>query len=436
MATAKAMAPPHRAIYAYAAQEPDELTLHVGDAVHVQQQQDDGWWFGVVVTDSRPRCGLFPGCYVEKVLSEEAVAGAACRLQARVRGRLARAVEVVTEVSTNATINLIRELESRAVRAEESLKEERRAARAFRDATTSSLGVLETTLAKSLAPLGGVVLEAPRGDATFWEAGGTQRASSRADDFGRAVAEHLSAKIRQGVLGRRVVAWEDFCDALAACQPRRRRKDDDAGKPPRRRKRDLDEAASSLQARVRGHQQRAQTRTPAADDDDRLVRVLARFQKPLREVFRKYRKGRAVTAQDFVRLCREEKISPTLLSHQEVAAVCRATLAEHDVHGLDEANLSRALARVACAAYAAVPTMGVGDKVEALFIHMGLAERLVEAARQARPAPMEHPFAEPGPVRASPDPPSGRRKAPSPAAAAARRAQRRAGASPSPPRGP
>ena len=50
--------------------------------------------------------------------------------------------------------------------------------------------------------------------------------------------------------------------------------------------------------------------------------------------------------------------------------------------GLDEANLSRALARVACAAYAAVPTMGVGDKVGALFIHMGLAERLVEAARQ------------------------------------------------------
>ena len=90
-----------------------------------------------------------------------------------------------------------------------------------------------------LADLGAEVIkvEAPRGDATFWEAGGTQRASSRADDFGRAVAEHLSAKIRQGVLGRRVVAWEDFCDALAACQPRRRRKDDDAGKPRRRRER-------------------------------------------------------------------------------------------------------------------------------------------------------------------------------------------------------
>ena len=70
------------------------------------------------------------------------------------------------------------------------------------------------------------------------------------------------------------------------------------------------------------------------------------------------------------------------------------TLGSRTRAGLDEANLSRALARVACAAYAAVPTMGVGDKVEALFIHMGLAERLVEAARQSRPA-QKHPFDEP-----------------------------------------
>ena len=101
--------------------------------------------------------------------------------------------------------------------------------------------------------------------------------------------------------------------------------------------------------------------------------------------------------------------------------MCRATLGESDTSGLDEANLSRALARVACAAYAAVPTMGVGDKVEALFIHMGLAERLVEAARQSRPA-QKHPFDEPRSggfgasplsfgkqrrVKASPAPPGG-----------------------------
>ena len=36
---------PHKAVYAYQAQEPDELTLSVGDEVHVQQRQEDGWWF-------------------------------------------------------------------------------------------------------------------------------------------------------------------------------------------------------------------------------------------------------------------------------------------------------------------------------------------------------------------------------------------------------
>ena len=79
---------PHKAVYAYQAQEPDELTLSVGDEVHVQQRQEDGWWFGVIVTDGAPRCGLFPGLYVERVVDQ---AAAACLLQARVRGRLARA---------------------------------------------------------------------------------------------------------------------------------------------------------------------------------------------------------------------------------------------------------------------------------------------------------------------------------------------------------
>ena len=78
---------PHKAVYAYQAQEPDELTLSVGDEVHVQQRQEDGWWFGVIVTDGAPRCGLFPGLYVEKVVDQ---AAAACLLQARVRGGRAR----------------------------------------------------------------------------------------------------------------------------------------------------------------------------------------------------------------------------------------------------------------------------------------------------------------------------------------------------------
>ena len=69
---------PHKAVYAYTAQEPDELTLSVGDEVHVQQRQEDGWWFGVIVTDGAPRCGLFPGLYVEKVVDQAAAALGFC----------------------------------------------------------------------------------------------------------------------------------------------------------------------------------------------------------------------------------------------------------------------------------------------------------------------------------------------------------------------
>ena len=39
-----------------------------------QQRQEDGWWFGVIVTDGAPRCGLFPGLYVEKVVDQAAAA--------------------------------------------------------------------------------------------------------------------------------------------------------------------------------------------------------------------------------------------------------------------------------------------------------------------------------------------------------------------------
>mmetsp|Transcript_32492 Transcript_32492/g.100558 ORF Transcript_32492/g.100558 Transcript_32492/m.100558 type:complete len:468 (-) Transcript_32492:58-1461(-) len=330
--------------------------------------------------------------------------------------------------------------------------------------------------ARALAPLGGVVLEAPRGDAQFWDDGGARRPSDRGDArfragrqkrsrrllqdacslvravnkngvalakfearpgravgyraqaLGRKLAEHLAPKIRPGVLGRRTVSWEDFCEVLLSIKPdaapapapapaaAARRRRSTQPKPTQQKRKtepkkapapapepepDLDRTASRLQAMIRGRSARrvARTKTEEPKPDDRLVRVLARFQQPLRDVFRTYaaRRGgagslRVVAPADFLRLCRELGASPALLQHADVAAVCRATLADAgpDAPGFDEANLSRALARIAVAAYAAVPNLGVGDKVEALFIHMGLAERLVERARAAKPKAAAH----------------------------------------------
>ena len=110
---------------------------------------------------------------------------------------------------------------------------------------------------------------------------------------------------------------------------------------------------------------------------------------------RKCRKGRRSSAPGLPQtLSGGEASAPALLSHQEVAAVCRATLGER-ASGLDEAELVAGAGARRLRRCAAVPHNGVGDKVEALFIHMGLAERLVEAARPARPILTSHPFDEP-----------------------------------------
>ena len=61
----------------------------------------------------------------------------------------------------------------------------------------------------------------------------------------------------------------------------------------------------------------------------------------------------------------------------------RGALGDGETGGLDGPGLRKCLERLAVAAYATVPTMGVGDKVEALFLHMGLAEKLIEATRAA-----------------------------------------------------
>ena len=50
-----------RAVYDYAAQTPQELTIHEGDVIEVIKQSEDGWWEGIL----NGKRGEFPGTYVE-----------------------------------------------------------------------------------------------------------------------------------------------------------------------------------------------------------------------------------------------------------------------------------------------------------------------------------------------------------------------------------
>lgn len=54
-----------RALYAYAARLPDELSLYPGDVLSVYRQQPDGWWLG----ECAGAVGIFPATYVEQIPS-------------------------------------------------------------------------------------------------------------------------------------------------------------------------------------------------------------------------------------------------------------------------------------------------------------------------------------------------------------------------------
>ncbi|KAJ1460555.1 hypothetical protein M885DRAFT_612594 [Pelagophyceae sp. CCMP2097] len=120
-----------------------------------------------------------------------------------------------------------------------------------------------------------------------------------------------------------------------------------------------------------------------ADDDARLGDVLSRYARGTRALFRTYSKafghGRNLVApNDFLKLCKDCSVCTQLLSRQEATAICKLSLARAAANGvkydpgLGEAELSRALARVAVAAYSHMPQMAVSDKVAALLSHMGL----------------------------------------------------------------
>uniref|UniRef100_A0AAR2KVF6 Osteoclast-stimulating factor 1 n=1 Tax=Pygocentrus nattereri TaxID=42514 RepID=A0AAR2KVF6_PYGNA len=59
----KPRAPQCRALYAYDAQDTDELSFNADDIIEIVNEDPSGWWFGRL----RGREGVFPGNYVEKI---------------------------------------------------------------------------------------------------------------------------------------------------------------------------------------------------------------------------------------------------------------------------------------------------------------------------------------------------------------------------------
>ncbi|MED6251576.1 Unconventional myosin-Ie [Ataeniobius toweri] len=59
----KARSPQCRALYAYDAQDTDELSFNTDDLIEILTEDPSGWWFGRL----RGKEGMFPGNYVEKI---------------------------------------------------------------------------------------------------------------------------------------------------------------------------------------------------------------------------------------------------------------------------------------------------------------------------------------------------------------------------------
>uniref|UniRef100_A0A3Q4BAH7 Osteoclast-stimulating factor 1 n=1 Tax=Mola mola TaxID=94237 RepID=A0A3Q4BAH7_MOLML len=59
----KPRAPQCRALYAYDAQDTDELSFNADDVIEILTEDPSGWWFGRL----RGKEGMFPGNYVEKI---------------------------------------------------------------------------------------------------------------------------------------------------------------------------------------------------------------------------------------------------------------------------------------------------------------------------------------------------------------------------------
>lgn len=231
----------------------------------------------------------------------------------------------VVETPPVETDELVAAVEARAIAAEQALEDERKAFDAFRAGVRGSFEALECILKRALAPLPGIVIEVPA-------------------EHDQSLASGLVRRLKpcKGELGRDTVSWPDFCHAVDAL--------------------------------VR-----------ASDDD--LVDVLERYSRPLRRLFRQYASvsvngqdsDGAVSPADFLRLCKDTRVCPDLVSRHVATAVCRKALPTPKAGqlaplGLAAPQFYRALAQCAVAAYE--DTMSLPDKVEALFHHMRLCETL------------------------------------------------------------
>jgi len=52
-----------RALYSYAANMYDELSIQPGDVINIHDKQADGWWLG----ELDGTVGIFPATYVEEI---------------------------------------------------------------------------------------------------------------------------------------------------------------------------------------------------------------------------------------------------------------------------------------------------------------------------------------------------------------------------------
>ncbi|XP_037531980.1 unconventional myosin-Ie, partial [Nematolebias whitei] len=59
----KPRSPQCKALYAYDAQDTDELSFNADDVIEILSEDSSGWWFGRL----RGKEGMFPGNYVEKI---------------------------------------------------------------------------------------------------------------------------------------------------------------------------------------------------------------------------------------------------------------------------------------------------------------------------------------------------------------------------------
>ena len=116
---------------------------------------------------------------------------------------------------------------------------------------------------------------------------------------------------------------------------------------------------------------RSPTKVPAVPPRDVDASTMAREAGPLRDLFRAYRGPDGdVAPAAFLRMCRERRISPDLLTRQECTRLCRLELGPSG--GLGEARFGRAFHRVAAAAFG---DAAFGGALDSLLAHVAASQK-------------------------------------------------------------